>query len=101
MTPIAAESRMFVDETDGTTNLELRSRCLRQLHASLAKQREELQPQIIAEAGAPLWLTYAVQLDSCIRTCCGTSGWHLLTGDPRVDLVSFTGSTAVGGMPGA
>jgi aldehyde dehydrogenase (NAD+) len=63
---IAAARRAF-DETDWPTNLALRSRCLRQLHEALVKHREELRPQIIAEVGSPLQLTYAVQQDSCIQ----------------------------------
>ena len=62
---IGAARRAF-DETDWSTNLPLRVRCLRQLQEALAKRREELRPQIIAEVGAPLALTYAVQQDSCI-----------------------------------
>ena len=63
---IAAARRAF-DETDWSTNLALRARCLRQLQAALAKRREELRPQIVAEVGAPLALTYAVQQDTCIQ----------------------------------
>jgi aldehyde dehydrogenase (NAD+) len=62
---IAAARRAF-DETDWSTNLPLRLRCLRQLQEALAKRREELRPQIVAEVGAPLALTFAVQQDSCI-----------------------------------
>jgi aldehyde dehydrogenase (NAD+) len=63
---IAAARRAF-DETDWSTNLALRARCLRQLHEALGKHREESRPQIVAEVGAPLQLTYAVQQDSCIK----------------------------------
>lgn len=63
---IGAAHRAF-HETDWSTNLEFRSRCLRQLQAALDKHREDLRPQIIGEAGAPLQLTYAVQQDSCIQ----------------------------------
>ncbi len=62
---IAAARRAF-DETEWSTNRELRKRCLRQLQEALAKDREVLRPQIIAEVGAPKLLTYAVQMDSCI-----------------------------------
>ena len=62
---IAAARRSF-DETEWSTNPELRKRCLRQLQQALAKDRETLRPQIIAEVGAPKLLTYAVQMDSCI-----------------------------------
>ena len=63
---ISAARRAF-DESDWSTNRELRSRCLRQLQEALGKHREELRPQVIGEVGAPLQLTYAVQQDSCIE----------------------------------
>ncbi len=62
---IAAARRAF-DETDWATNLELRSRCLRQLQQALLKHKEDLRPQIVAEVGSPLSLTFAVQQDSTI-----------------------------------
>ena len=62
---IAAARRAF-DESDWATNHELRQRGLRQLHEALGKERETLRPQIVAEVGAPLMLTYAIQQDSCI-----------------------------------
>jgi aldehyde dehydrogenase (NAD+) len=63
---IAAARRAF-DETDWSTNLAKRARCLRQLHAALTKHKEESRAQIVAEVGAPIMLTYAVQQDSCIQ----------------------------------
>ena len=63
---VAAARRAF-DETDWSTNLALRARCMRQLHEALGKHREESRPQIVAEVGAPIQLTYAVQQDSCIK----------------------------------
>jgi aldehyde dehydrogenase (NAD+) len=62
---IAAARRAF-DGTDWSVNLEKRAACLRQLHAALLKHKEELRPQIVAEVGAPIMLTYAIQQDSCI-----------------------------------
>ena len=62
---VAAARRAF-DETDWASDPELRKRCLRQLHEALAKERETLRPQIVAEVGSPIMLTYAVQQDSCI-----------------------------------
>src|SRR5215475_4440474 len=67
MTRAIAAARRAFDETDWSTNLALRARCMRQLHEALAKRREESRPQIIAEVGAPLALTYAVQQDTCIQ----------------------------------
>jgi aldehyde dehydrogenase (NAD+) len=63
---IAAARRAF-DETDWSTNRELRKRCLLQLHEALDKAREQLRPQIVAEVGAPIGLTYAIQQDTCIN----------------------------------
>ena len=62
---IGAAKRAF-EETGWAEDRELRKRCLRQLHEALAKEREVLRPQIVAEVGAPIMLTYAVQQDSCI-----------------------------------
>jgi aldehyde dehydrogenase (NAD+) len=62
---IGAARRAF-DDTDWSTDLALRARCLRQLQEALTKHKEDLRPQIIAEAGAPMQLTFAVQQDSCI-----------------------------------
>jgi aldehyde dehydrogenase (NAD+) len=62
---IAAARRAF-DETDWAADPELRKRTLRQLHEALNQERETLRPQIVAEVGAPIMLTYAVQQDSCI-----------------------------------
>ena len=59
-------ARQAFDETDWSTNRELRKRCLQQLKDALDRRREELRPQIVAEVGTPILLTYAVQLDSCI-----------------------------------
>jgi aldehyde dehydrogenase (NAD+) len=62
---IAAARRAF-DESDWANDRDLRKRCLRQLHEALNKERETLRPQIVAEVGSPVMLTYAVQMDSCI-----------------------------------
>jgi len=62
---IAAARRAF-DETDWATDRAFRKRCLQQLMEALDRHREQLRGQIVAEVGAPIALTYAVQLDSCI-----------------------------------
>jgi aldehyde dehydrogenase (NAD+) len=59
-------SRRAFDDTDWSTNRELRKRCLQQLHDALDRERETLRSQIVAEVGTPIMLTYAVQQDSCI-----------------------------------
>ena len=48
---IAAARRAF-DETDWSTNTELRIRCLEQLHQALVDHRDELAELTIAEVGA-------------------------------------------------
>lgn len=55
---IVAARRAF-DETDWSTNIELRVRCLRQLHTALTEHVDELTEITIAEVGAP-------------RSACGT-----------------------------
>ena len=69
---IAAARRAF-DETEWANDPELRKRGLRQLQDALGKERETLRPQIVAEVGAPLMLTYAIQQDSCIDDM----GWDI------------------------
>src|SRR5262245_61053302 len=59
---IAAARRAF-DETDWSTNHEFRKRCLTQLADALKKAKEELRAIVVAEAGSPVLLTYAVQCD--------------------------------------
>ena len=62
---IAAARRAF-DETDWATNHELRKRCLTQLADALKKAKEELRAIVVAEAGSPVLLTYAVQCDTYV-----------------------------------
>ncbi len=61
-----AAARSAFDDTEWANDAELRKHGLRQLQEALANERETLRPQIVAEVGAPLMLTYAVQQDSCI-----------------------------------
>ena len=63
---IDAARRAF-DESDWATNRALRKAGLLQLKEALEKRKEELRPQIVAEVGTPIGLTYAVQQDSCIE----------------------------------
>jgi aldehyde dehydrogenase (NAD+) len=62
---VGAARRAF-DETDWSTNRALRRRCLQQLKDALEREKETLRPQVVAEVGTPIILTYAIQLDSCI-----------------------------------
>ncbi len=62
---VAAAARAFY-ETSWSTDAAFRKRCLIQLRDALEAEKENLRPQIVAEVGTPIMLTYAVQLDSCI-----------------------------------
>ncbi|CDO31147.1 aldehyde dehydrogenase family protein [Mycolicibacterium porcinum] len=59
---IAAARRAF-DTTDWSTNHEFRQRCLMQLHDALQEDKEDMRAELVAEAGAPLGMTYIAQLE--------------------------------------
>ncbi|MGE2691980.1 aldehyde dehydrogenase family protein [Mycolicibacterium pulveris] len=59
---IAAARRAF-DETDWSTNRELRKRCLEQLQAAIEAERDDLCEELIAEVGCPVMTTQSAQLD--------------------------------------
>ena len=59
---IAAARRAF-DETSWSTDHDFRRRCLEQLHQALESHKEELRQVVVAEAGSPIALTYAIQVD--------------------------------------
>ncbi|ULE33123.1 aldehyde dehydrogenase family protein [Mycobacterium sp. IDR2000157661] len=63
---IDAARRAF-DETDWSTNGELRKRCLLQLHEAIESEREELREELILEVGAPRAVTYGPQLDAPLK----------------------------------
>ncbi|MHB8439359.1 MAG: aldehyde dehydrogenase family protein, partial [Acidimicrobiales bacterium] len=63
---IAAARRAF-DETDWSTNHSLRRSCMEQLHQALEAHKEELRAVVVAEAGSPIALTYAIQVDMPIE----------------------------------
>lgn len=63
---IGAARRAF-DETSWSTDSAFRSRCLTQLYDALSSAKEELRAIVVAEAGSPVLLTYAVQCDSSIE----------------------------------
>jgi aldehyde dehydrogenase (NAD+) len=60
---IAAARRAF-DETDWATDLDLRVRCLRQLHDAIQDRLEDFRAMTVAEVGTPVVLTYGPQLDA-------------------------------------
>lgn len=49
-----------------STNTALRVRCVRQLHDGLREQLESLRQITVAEAGAPIMLTFGPQLEGPI-----------------------------------
>jgi aldehyde dehydrogenase (NAD+) len=63
---IGAARRAF-DETDWSTNVELRVRCIRQLQQAMRDHVEELRELTIAEVGAPVMLTSMAQLEGPIE----------------------------------
>lgn len=63
---IAAARRAF-DETDWSTDVELRVRCIRQLQQAMRDHVEELRELTISEVGAPVMLTSMAQLEGPIE----------------------------------
>ncbi len=63
---IAAARRSF-DDSDWSTNHELRARCLRQLRDGLTERLEELRKITVSEVGCPIQMTYGAALDDCVR----------------------------------
>jgi aldehyde dehydrogenase (NAD+) len=63
---VAAARRAF-DDTNWSTDVELRIRCLEQLHQALLDHSEELRELTIAEVGATRMLTEGPQLDGPIN----------------------------------
>lgn len=59
---IAAARRAF-DTLTWATDRELRQRSLRQLHAAIESEKEELRQELVTEVGAPISTTYMAQLD--------------------------------------
>ena len=58
-----ASARAAFDTTSWSTDREFRRSCLLQLQAALESEREAFRAELIAEAGAPLLMTYGPQLD--------------------------------------
>lgn len=62
-----AAARTAFDTTAWSTDVQLRIRCLDQLHQALTDHVEELRELTIAEVGAPRMLTYGPQLDDPVK----------------------------------
>jgi len=63
---IAGARRAF-DETDWSTDVELRVRCLRQLHAALLANADELKELTTAEVGMPPFMITAAGFDAPVE----------------------------------
>ena len=80
---IDAARRAF-DDSDWSTNTELRVRCVRQLQDVLTKHVEKLRELTIAEVGAPRMLTSAAQLEGPVADlsfCADTAESYAWTTD--------------------
>ncbi len=63
---IGAARRAF-DETNWSTDRELRKTCLLQLHDAIEGELEELREELIREVGCPRAVTYGPQLDAPLQ----------------------------------
>ncbi|HNF06733.1 MAG TPA: aldehyde dehydrogenase family protein [Mycobacterium sp.] len=63
---IDAARRAF-DETDWSTDRELRKACLLQLHEAIEGELEELREELIREVGCPRAVTHGPQLDAPLQ----------------------------------
>jgi aldehyde dehydrogenase (NAD+) len=63
---IGAARRAF-DETDWSTNVELRVRGIRQLQQAMREHKEELRDITVSEVGAPVMLTSMAQLEGPVE----------------------------------
>ena len=82
---IEAARRAF-DDTDWSTNIALRVRCIRQLAAGDARPLEELRELTIAEVGAPRMLTSMAQLEGPVEDlsfCADTAESYAVDHRPR------------------
>jgi aldehyde dehydrogenase (NAD+) len=64
MTRAIGAARRAFDQTEWSTNRELRKRCLEQLQAAIEAEREELREELILEVGCPRMVTHGPQLDA-------------------------------------
>jgi len=80
---IAAARRAF-DESEWSTNHELRARCLRQLRDGLQERLEELRQITVAEVGCPIQMTAGPGLDDPVKWL-GDYASHLEKFEWRVD----------------
>ena len=67
MSSAIGAARDAFDDTDWSTNHELRVRCIRQLQQAMRDHVEDLRDLTIAEVGAPRMLTAAAQLEGPVE----------------------------------
>ena len=67
MSSAIGAARQAFDDTDWSTNHDLRVRCIRQLQQAMRDHVEELRDLTIAEVGAPRMLTAAAQLEGPVE----------------------------------
>jgi aldehyde dehydrogenase (NAD+) len=60
-------ARAAFDGTDWSTDAAFRARCIRQLQAAMAEERETLRRDLVAEIGCAVRMTYGDQLDRPIE----------------------------------
>jgi len=63
-----AAARTAFDATTWAESASFRAECLRQLHAGLVEEREQLRSIVVREAGAPVSMSAIMQVDSPIDT---------------------------------
>ncbi|MDQ4112682.1 MAG: aldehyde dehydrogenase family protein, partial [Actinomycetota bacterium] len=68
MDAAVAAARKAFDETDWSTDVALRIRCLRQLHQAILDNAEALRELTTAEVGAPAFLVAGPQFDTPVET---------------------------------
>jgi aldehyde dehydrogenase (NAD+) len=79
MSSAIGAARQAFDDTDWSTNHDLRVRCIRQLQQAMRDHVEELRDLTIAEVGAPRMLTAAAQLEGPVEDlsfCADTAESH-------------------------
>ena len=74
MDSAVAAARSAFDETDWSTDVGFRVRCLRQLHESLLRHADEFRATIVAEVGCPVSLTSMAQYDAPVEGVAWVAG---------------------------
>jgi len=95
MEAAVSAARHAFDESDWSTNRELRARCLRQLLDAVREEKEQLRSIVVHEAGAPVTLTPWMQLDDPVLD--GLAYWAekaaAFSDEQEMEPIQFMGST--------